>query len=296
MDIPAIKAFIAISEHESFSLAADQLYLTQPAISKRINTLEQQLGVRLFDRINRRVLLTQAGKTFLTGARKIIAEVENTRDALAHLDHRVAGKLSLATSHHIGLHRLPPVLKQYVSEFPDVDLNLAFMKSEDACHAVSTSRIELAVVTLPNKPIDNLATMKLWPDPLSLVVNNGHPLLREKPDNSTDMFNRLSAYPAILPEKVTYTRQLIDQYVKRLGLDIQVKFSNDFLETIKMMVSVGLGWSILPETLVDNTLATLELPDFVICRELGLVYHKERTLSLPARKFLQQLSNAQDVK
>ncbi|BBI62424.1 hypothetical protein HSBAA_37300 [Vreelandella sulfidaeris] len=148
MDTQSLQAFLAVAETQSFSRAAEQLYLTQPAVSKRIATLESQVGARLFDRIGRRIALTEAGNVLLPQARHILFTVEDSRRALANLSGQVGGKLTLATSHHIGLHRLPPLLKQYTQRHPEVELDLHFLDSELAYQGVLDGTLEMAVVTL----------------------------------------------------------------------------------------------------------------------------------------------------
>ena len=119
MDIAALKAFIAVADSGSFSLAAEQLFLTQPAISKRVSALENELEARLFDRIGRSVSLTEAGQALLPRARNILLNLEDSVRALSNLSGEVHGTLRFGTSHHIGLRRLPPVLKAFVQAYPD---------------------------------------------------------------------------------------------------------------------------------------------------------------------------------
>ena len=149
MDIASLHAFVAIADSGSFSLAADCLRLTQPAVSKRVAALETELNVRLFDRLGRAVRLTEAGTVLLPRARRILAEVDDSRRALRNLSGSVVGPLILATSHHIGLHRLPPVLRAFTTQYPRVRLDMRFMDSEIACAAVLRGEVELAIVTLP---------------------------------------------------------------------------------------------------------------------------------------------------
>ena len=118
MDIQGIQAFISVSETGSFSRAADALYLTQPAVSKRIQALEQSLGVALFDRIGKSVRLTEAGHALLPSCRRIIDEVAESQRIISNLRETTSGSLCLATSHHIGLHRMPPVLREFSRRFP----------------------------------------------------------------------------------------------------------------------------------------------------------------------------------
>jgi len=172
MDIAALKAFITVAETGSFSLAADRLFLTQPAVSKRVAVLERELDARLFDRIGRTVSLTEAGSALLPRARNILLELADSVRAISNLSGEVHGTLRFGTSHHIGLHRLPPALKQFTQLHPRVRMDIRFMDSEAACEAVEHGELELGVVTLPPHPSPNLTTRLVWSDPLAVVVAN----------------------------------------------------------------------------------------------------------------------------
>jgi len=293
MDIPAIETFLIVTKKQSFSLAAEVLYLTQPAISKRIAALESELDCMLFDRVRKKIILTEAGRLFLPRAQIIVQELKNSKNALAEMGGLVSGELLMATSHHIGLHHLPPILKHYVSQYPDVDLKLDFMASEAACQAVKNAEIELAVITLPVEPAPCLNLFTIWQDTMTFAIHNNHPLLTKSNDiNSREFINKLINFPAILTEKETYTRKLLDAYFEQSQITPQVKLSNNYLETIKMMVSVGLGWSILPQTLIDNTLTAVTIPGFSTQRDLGIVTHKNRTHSHAAQKMMHLITQA----
>ena len=279
MDIAALKAFVAVAEVRSFSLAAEQLFLTQPAVSKRVSALENDLQTRLFDRIGRSVTLTEAGETLLPRARSILLELEDSVRVLSNLSGQVRGTLRFATSHHIGLHRLPPVLKQFVRQYPQVRLDVRFMDSEEACHAVESGELELAIVTLPPAPAAVLQVEPVWEDPLTIVVSEEHPLARKPRPGLTD----LAGHPAILPATNTYTRQIAEQAFASLNLELDVALSVNYLETIKMLVSVGIGWGLLPVAMVDSQIRALAIKALDLKRSLGTVYHRDRTLSNAAR-------------
>ena len=275
MDIAHLQAFVVVAEQKSFSAASTQLYLTQPAISKRISSLETELGVALFDRIGRQVTLTEAGHALLRRAQHILEEVDDTRRALSNLSGTVGGQLSIGTSHHIGLHRLPPVLRQYTANYPDVQLDLHFMDSEAACQEVLRGHVELGIVTLPLDRPDDLRYRRIWPDPLTVVVGPQHPLAgrkRIKPE-------QLVAVPAILPSTGTFTRQLVEQAFAPLDLPVLVSMSTNYLETIRMLVSIGLGWSVLPLTMTGDDVKHIRVNGIHMERELGVVWHAKRTLS-----------------
>ena len=299
MDIPSIETFLIVAKKQSFSLTAERLYLTQPAISKRIASLESELDCKLFDRVKKKILLTEAGRLFLPRAQAIVDELKAGKNILAEMDGLVSGELVMATSHHIGLHHLPPVLKHYVNQYPKVDVKLNFMESESACQAVENAEIELAVITLPIEPASCLNLVNIWQDPLTFAIHNNHPLLKtiKKLNGNTNPLThedieQLTTFPAILSEKGTYTRELIDAYFYESGMNVQVKLSNNYLETIKMMVSVGLGWSVLPQTLIDTTLTAINIPGFSAHRSLGIVTHKNRTLSHAAQKMSELITKS----
>lgn len=115
IDLEGVKAFIAVADTRSFSVAAERLHLTQPAVSKRIAQLENQMKVRLFDRIGRTVTLTEAGRKLEPRAKLILTNIEDTHRAISNLNNAVTGQLALATSHHIGLWRLPDILRRYTA-------------------------------------------------------------------------------------------------------------------------------------------------------------------------------------
>ena len=115
MNSIALKAFMAVAEQGSFSRAADELFLTRPAVSKRIVKLENQLKTQLFDCIGRSVSLTVAGQYLLPKAKAILNAMDNTAHELTNLSGLVGGKLRIATSHHISLHRLPSPLAKLIA-------------------------------------------------------------------------------------------------------------------------------------------------------------------------------------
>jgi len=280
MDIAGLKAFVAVADAGSFSIAARQLFLTQPAISKRVSTLESELQTRLFDRIGRAVSLTEAGVALLPRARSILLEVEDSVRAVSSLNGRVHGTLRFGTSHHIGLHRLPPVLKELVRRYPQVRLDIRFMDSEQACQAVEQGELELAIVTLPPSPAAALKIQKVWNDPLTVVVSQEHSLASKPRPGLSD----LAAHPAILPATNTFTRQIAERAFADLGLQLDVALSINYLETIKMLVSVGIGWGLLPVTMLDAQIKALPIGALDLQRTLGTVHHRDRTLSNAARQ------------
>ncbi|MEE8388930.1 MAG: LysR family transcriptional regulator [Acidiferrobacterales bacterium] len=282
MDIPSIQAFLAVTETGSFSRAAEQIFITQPAVSKRISSLEATLGVALFDRIGRTVQLTDAGRALQEKAYRIISEVEDVERLIRNMSGEVGGHLRMAASHHIGLHRLPQPLQQFHNQHPTVALEMQFMDSEGACRAVEHGDIELAVVTLPKTAAAALDLIHVWDDPLEIIVGKNHALAQEKVTSIISLLN----YPAILPGQGTYTREIILSALSAVRDGIQVGMATNYMEVLKMLASIGFGWSALPHTLIDESLFVVHINNITISRSLGIVVHRERTLSNAAKAMI----------
>ncbi|MBR7888566.1 LysR family transcriptional regulator [Marinomonas sp. A79] len=287
IDIAELLTFIKVAETASFSQAATQLFVTQPAISKRISALESNLGVRLFDRIGRQVQLTEAGMRLLPKARKMADDLQDIQRSMSLQMHDVSGELKLSTSHHVGLHRLPKSLKCFQENFPSAHLEIEFSQSEEAYQDVLKGRAELGIITLSNKENPLIESLAIWSDPLTCVVSQDHPLTMTYQVS----LEELAQHACVLPNKNTFTRQIAEQVFGKQGLKPQVRMNTNNLETLAMLVSIGWGWSLLPSTLVDEKLVVLNIADLNVERKLGVIYHKQRTLSRAALAFIELLKS-----
>jgi DNA-binding transcriptional LysR family regulator len=247
----------------------------------------------LFDRIGKRSILTPNGRAFLPHAERILHEVNSYRSSLEGQNDKPSGTLSLATSHHIGLHRLPQILRDFKIKYAQVDLDLHFMDSEDACVAVANNELELAIVTLPENTDPRLSLEAIWIDALQIVLAPDHPLAN---DEHIDKLKLLD-YPAILPSMGTFTRRIINNYFSSSKDQLKIALETNYLETIKVMVSANLGWSMLPASMLDKTVVGKPLNSsgingLEIQRVLGIVTRQNRTLSLSSEAFISMLQQA----
>jgi DNA-binding transcriptional LysR family regulator len=191
----------------------------------------------------------------------------------------------MATSHHIGLHRLSPVLQRFTQQYPEVELDIQFEDSEVAHKLVRAGDIELAVVTLNpagEQEQPDLKTKTIWQDPLCFV--------NAKPLPEVTSLGQLASLPCILPGPNTFTGRIVTERFASEGLVLNPALSTNYLETISMLVSVGVGWSVLPQTMTSE-LQQLTPQCTPITRTLGCVTHSKRTLSNSASAFLQVLSD-----
>jgi DNA-binding transcriptional LysR family regulator len=282
MDTQLLKAFLAIVDQGSFSAAAERLHITQPAVSKRLATLETQLDQALIERGQRKLVVTEAGRILLPYARRILDESHNARMALAQSESHPGGSLSVITSHHIGLHHLPNWLKVYTQRFPAVQLNLQFMESEQAFDALEKREAELAFVTLNDRSVERFEIHHRWEDPMRFVCARDHPLAKLAQCGLKD----LAIHQAILPAPSTATYQRVSQLFLQEGIPLTAQMPTNYLETVKMMTSVGLGWSIMPLNMVDEQLVVLPLAQ-TPTRYLGAVGLRNRQLGAAAQALIE---------
>lgn len=285
MNLAAFEAFVKVMETGSISMAADQLFITQPAVTKRIHSLEDYFGVKLFESAGRGVQATHAANSLLPKVKNWLNELGDIHHTLSHEQGQVQGKLKIGTSHHIGLHHLPQHLRSYVQDFPNVTLDVHFVDSEQAHEQVIAGDLELAFLTLPPQGDARLKYVNLWDDPLVFVVAPFHPLAEQKNLCLED----LTAYSSLLPAAQTYTSQITLAEFEKQGIKPKVTMSNNSLESIRMLVSIGLGWSVLPKTMVDDELCTLDI-HLNMRRQLGMVWHPARTQSRAVLELIQSMT------
>ena len=144
-------------------------------------------------------------------------------------------------------------------------------------------QLEIAIVTLPQKPSPDLVVTQVWHDPLAVMANREHPLARAKAIS----FKNLGDYPAVMPGKGTYTRAILDQALKANKIKPEIAMSTNYLETLKMLASIGLGWTLLPESMKDDEVTKLDIKGLQVSRSLGIVTNQQRTLSNPATAMME---------
>ena len=287
MNTTNLTTFVTVMKTGSISGAAEKLFITQPAVSKRIKNLEDEFNITLFDTVGRGIVPTQAASEMLPHAKRWLEDYENFKINLQHSQHIVSGKLVIGTSHHIGLHHLAPVLKHFLQAYPAVQLEVHFVDSETAHKAVLDGDLSLAFLTLPPVYDKRLTYHTLWSDPLYFMTGTLSPLATK----SNVTLEQLARYPAILPSANTFTSQITLAEFAKHNLKPYATMSTNPLESIRMLVSVGLGWSVLPQTMVSQDLERIDMADNIeLQRYLGVVINPKLTQSSSVTALLELLA------
>lgn len=284
MDIDLLRTFLTVARLKSFTLAAKELQMTQPALSKRIKRLEAIVDRQLFDRVGNHVAVTEAGQLLQQQAPQIISDIEDTVQNIRDLSGKVSGELHIGTSHYIGLHLLPEYLEQYADTFAEVDVNIEFIDSELAYERVLSGELELALLTFPQQKDPRLEHELVWKDKLAIVCHRDYALAKEN-----NPLEQLENYPCILPPAHTFPRELFEVQLENAGVTLgKVKTAN-YLEVIAKLVACKMGWTLLPTRLLQSPLVSLSSEQFLSDRDMGIIYRTNKTLSNASQELVKLL-------
>ena len=282
--------FRAVATQRSFRKAAEQLYLTQPAVSLQIKALEQDLGVQLLDRTGTRVTLTQAGEVLLRYSRQAHALLLNAEQEIAALDGDQAGQLSLGASTTIAQYVLPRLLAEFSQEHPRVHLTLISGNTEQIVAAVKAQTISLGMIEGPARSRD-VKTQPFLADELVLIVPAAHEWAERKSVAPSD----LHTSPILMRERGSGTRRILEMALARHGVkpkSLSIVMELDSTEAIKSAVEAGLGvgfvsrWAIAKDLRIDKTFTMVEVEGLRIVRDFLLAYSASPEPSRLGEQFL----------
>ncbi|MGH9849881.1 MAG: LysR family transcriptional regulator, partial [Blastocatellia bacterium] len=248
MHIETLKTFCDLIEIGSFSKAAALNLVSQSAVSQQIKSLEQRFDQQLIERGQRKgVAPTEAGKIFYAECKQILERFRALEERMRDKSAAIAGTIKVATVYSIGLHELPPYVKEFIKAHPQVKVHIEYSRTDKVYEACLNNAIDFGIVALPlRRP--NLAVIPFRDDKLVVVCNPEHPLAKRRRVS----LKYLAGEEFIAFERDIPTRKTIDQILKQHKVAVNYVMEFDNIETIKRSVEVGIGISILPETAVFN--------------------------------------------
>lgn len=249
MELAQLQAFLQVAQHHSFSRAAEALFLTQPSVTARIQSLERELGERLFERSGRTVTLTDGGDAFLPHARRALSSVQEGADAIQAVRDGELGSVRLGASESIATYVLPKLIKRYRVAHPGVQVHLSTAPSEEVIEELLAGDVNLAVTRLTQHPQIN--SFHLYNDELALAVPKGHPFAKRR----TVTIAEASGEPFLFFERNHSYHSLIYNMFLRAGVVPEPAMELDSMETTKRMVEAGVGVAILPVINIETDVA-----------------------------------------
>ena len=285
MTLEQLRVFVAVAEREHVTRAAADLHLTQSATSAAIAALESRNATKLFNRIGRRIELTQAGRLFLVEARAVLARAAAAETVLAELAGLKRGSLALAASQTVGNYWLPPLMHRYRASFPGITLTLTIGNTETVVAAVRDGIADLGFV---EGSVDDptLSVTPIAEDELVLFVSAAQRPKRQAP-SPVDF----KAMRWISRERGSATRALFEQAMAKAGLrisDIDLVLELPSNEAVRTAVEDGAGAAVLSKLVVAAALeaGSLVALDFAVPkRQFFALRHKERSITQAEREF-----------
>ncbi len=287
LNLRQLHVFQAVAETGGITSGSERLHISQPAVSKHIHDLEDELGTTLFDRHPRGVSLTASGAVLLRHARRLQALEEDARDELASLQGIRSGRLAIGASTTIGSYLLPPVLDRFYRHHPGIRISLVVGNTRHIQQQLADYALDIGLTegfVEPDFHAEVFASDRLVPV-ASPAFARGHAI---------DDLSRLAAAPCIMRESGSGTRAVIERAFARHALQPHELMSLGSSEAIKRIAASGLGYTIISrlavaEELADGRLAELPVPQLTIERPLHLIRLRGRSISPALAAFMEML-------
>ena len=293
MTLEQLRIFVAVAEREHVTRAAADLHLTQSATSAAVAALESRYDTKLFDRVGRRIELTEAGRLFLAEARAVLARAQAAETLLTELAGLKRGALSLAASQTVGNYWLPPLMQHYRARHPGIALSLRIGNTEQVAQWVHETSADIGLI---EGEIDDpaLSVTQFAEDEMVLVVGRAHPWAGRASVSAGD----LTQAQWILREPGSGTRSIFESWLAEAGiapasLSIAMEFPSN--EAIRGAVEAGAGATVISRLVADSSLRAgslvqvgLDLPK----RRFYRLRHKERHVTHAERAFAELLADA----
>jgi DNA-binding transcriptional LysR family regulator len=290
MKIDLLKTFISVVKHNSVSKASEEVFLTQPAVSKQIRILEKQYGAKLFEKEKNRLFLTEGGKILLNYAYSMLALYNESIVAVNEQKDQVKGILKMGSNLTIGIYVLPRLFRLFGDNYPELKFEVYLANTEHIISAIKRGAVNFGFIGR-DPQIPSLVTCPFYKDHLKVVI--GPKLGLEK---RTITWKELGKIPFISREQGSDIRDTYETWFKERPLTLRLRIELNNTEAIKIAVHFGLGFSILPWCTIEQEvrwgfLQTLSVPYFDPLQNFYVSHFKKKKFSKPERLFLEYIYN-----
>lgn len=284
MNIRLFRIFLKVCETGSMTQAARVLFMTQPSVSQAISELEREYSTRLFERLNHRLFLTEAGEHLRAYANHIVNLADQAKTELGEIGS--AGSIRVGASQTVGAYWMPAVLRNFRLAYSQVDLFSLVDNTRVIEHLILEDKIDLGVVegSITSKFLEE---QKLCTDELVIVCGNEHPFF-SKPDVR---ISELAGERFLIRESGSGTRDLFELRMKQIGLEWKIAGVYSNTESIKQAVCSSLGLAALPKIAIieeeqKGLVKGIAIKGLELERNFNLVYHKQKFFTPAMQKFV----------
>ncbi len=289
MIVDHLKVFVTVVDQQNFSKAAEELFISQPAVSVHIRNLENELGCKLINRTSKQLILTQAGEILYRNAKQMLKLYDDAKIQINDLKSGITGTLKIGASFTIGEYILPRVLAEYVEQYPNVNVEVSIANTEEVLQAVKGG-IDLGLVegqvTLPE-----LKKQSFVEDEMVIIVPVDHHLAKQRVISNTDI---LQDQTWILREVGSGTRAFSETLIQDLNLRVKRTYVFSSSQGVKESVITGLGIALVSSFIVHKEvekgeLIPLRIKGRKIVRKLFYVQRRDMTTSKVIAAFVEKI-------
>ncbi|WP_226000075.1 LysR family transcriptional regulator [Paenibacillus sp. BJ-4] len=288
MELKQLEYFMAVCKELHFTRAAEKLGIAQPSLSQQIRLLEHEIGTPLFDRIGKKTVITEAGKTLQHHGYNIFHELLQARAAISELQGLERGTLKIGALLTVVNYLLPPTVIEFHRKYPNIELSVFGLRTGDIYNALLQNELDLGIVMLPMEH-DGLESIPLYKEDLALASPVDYPVAQQ-PFVTLDILKRV---PSVLLPGTYFMRQLINEKCRSYDFTPQPVMEMTTMESIINMVSKGVGVTILPKAYLDyidnQHIQTIPIQNPALTTQIGVVYRRNKYLCAASRIFMEQL-------
>lgn len=294
MNFNQLRVFQSAAKLLNFTRAAEELHLTQPGISKHLKELEEYYGTPLFERMGKKVMLTQAGEVLFEATTAAFNLLGAAKEHIGDLNNMTTGKLGIGACHTIGTYVLPDKLVQFRQRYPaienSIEIKVEMNYSREIVEKVLNNSIELGLIG-NHRPDPRLLVRAFMSEPVQLIVSPHHPWAERK---SVVHLSELARQTVLLASRGSGTWRIVEALLMRKKLPFGRTIELGSSEAVKRAVAANMGVAllsrhVLDHELTDGTIKTVPLAGGEPTRDLYLIQHKDRYLSRTARAFVELL-------
>jgi DNA-binding transcriptional LysR family regulator len=290
MNLNQLKIFYAVAQKKSFTMAARELFLTQPAVTIQIQKMEKDYETKLFDRVGKKIFLTESGKILLSYAEKILRLFAQAEEALIDVKGLKSGRLTIGAAATVGSYYLPKIFEAFGKKYPNIKIEMNVTNSYTVVEDVLAFKNDLGFVGRLHH-LERLVVIPFLEEELVLIVPPDHLFAHREKVSLEDLIGQ----PFISREVGSATRELVEERIGRKGVSMKVVMDLASNEAIKKAVEDGLGISIISKYVVkkevdQGLLRIVTLADERIMRRFFIIYHEDKYLSNTLKAFLKVAS------
>ncbi len=294
MEFRQLTYFLAAAQTQNFRKAAELCLVAQPALSRQIAALEQELGVTLFKRAKQRVSLTPAGQEFAVYAKNALEQLQQGQQAMVNVQEGQEGCVLIGCVEPLATAFLPAIFPSFHQRYPRIRLNVRVGRTDDVLSLVQRGEVDLGLIFDPTARPDTLVVKELFRQSLHLLVPAQHPLAR----SSTPLpLQAILAEPLVLLRETSRLRRSIERILAQRGMTVQPLVEIDSIAGLKELVRQGCGVTFMLPALfgsdhLDSEVAVVPIADIMEEFIFALVYRRSGSISRPARQFIHMIVEA----